>query len=310
MWKLALVFATACTHAATCPPPAAPVAVVADDDVPPPDEQLKKWQAIHAAKDRVPDGMTAGALLPELVAYLGSVDPVRRDGIGYEVLVGWILRDPKLSPEELKGLTKQLTANLAGPLDAKDGVYLRSFSALVLSVLVKRDTGKDPFLDPAERTRLLDAAVAYAGRETDLRGHTGKRGWAHAAGHTSDLLKFLAREASFTDDDRMRILDATLELAVRKHGANFHHGEDGRIATAVIEALRGGVPDDKIEPWVKKLIAPLEVEETPQFDPVMYAAQRNARNLVFTLIVQLSSDPKISDDGKTALQTIRRLVGA
>ncbi len=307
MWKLAwVILFAACAHQATCPPPVAPIAVT--DDVPPPDEQLKKWQTIHANKDQVPDGTTAGKLVPELVAYLGSVDPARRDGIAFEVFVSWILKDPKLSPDELKNLITTLEGNLAGPLDTPDGVYLRSFSALVLSLVVKRDLGQ-PFLDDAERKKLLEATVAYAGRETDLRGHTGKRGWAHAAAHTSDLLKFLAREPSFTDVDRMRVLDAVVELVARRHGGNFHHGEDGRIAVAVIDALKGGVPDDKIEPWLKRIAEPLEQPETAQFDPKLYAAQRNARNLLFTLIVQLSSDSEISDDGKTTLLAIKRLLG-
>jgi hypothetical protein len=301
------VLLAACTHHTTCPPPVAPAA--ASDDVPPPDDQLKKWQAIHANKDRLPAGTTAGKLLPELVAYLGSVDPARRDGIAFEVFVSWIVKEPTLSPEELKGLIGTLEGNLAGPLDARDGVYLRSFSALVLSLIVKRDLDK-PFLDDAERRKLLDAAVAYAGRETDLRGHTGKRGWAHAAAHTSDLLKFLAREPTFTDEDRLRVLDGAVELAARKHGGNFHHGEDSRIAIAVLEAVKRGVPDDKIEPWLARLAAPLGRPETADFDPALYGAQRNARNLVFTLFVQLSVDPKPSEDAKAMLQAIRTLIAS
>ncbi len=310
MLKLACAaLLAACTHRATCPPLGTPtLAVTATDDVPPPDDQLERWQAIHANKDQVPAGASAGALVPELVAYLGSVDPRRRDGIAFEVFVGWILKEPKLTPDELRSLIATLEGNLAGALDTPDGVYLRSFSALVLSLVVKRDLGQ-PFLDDAERKKLLEATVAYAGRETDLRGHTGKRGWAHAAAHTSDLLKFLAREPSFTDAERMRVLDAVVLLVTRRHGGNFHHGEDGRIAVAVIEALKGGVPDDKLEPWLKQLVEPLEQPESAQFDPKLYAAQRNARNLLFTLIVQLSSDPKISEDGKTTLLAIKRLIG-
>lgn len=307
MLKLACaLLLAACTHTTTCPPPVAPT-VASTDDVPPPDDQLRKWQAIHANKDQVPAGTTAGQLVPELVAYLGSVDPVRRDGIAFEVLVSWIVKDPKLSPAELKGLLGTLEGNLAGPLEVRDGVYLRSFSALVLSLIVKRDLDQ-PFLDDAERRTLLDAAVAYAGRETDLRGHTGKRGWAHAAAHTSDLLKFLAREPSFTDEDRLRVLDGAVALAARTHGGNFHHGEDSRIAIAVIEAVKRGVPDDKIGPWLGRLAAPLEQPESAQFDPALYGAQRNARNLLFTLFVQLSVDPKPSEDAKAMLQAIRTLL--
>jgi hypothetical protein len=308
MLRLACVIALAACGSKTCPPPAMPkVEVVDGESVPPPDDQLKKWQAIHANKDQPPAGTTAAQLVPELVAYLGSVDPVRRDGIAFEVFVGWLLKEPKLSPAEIKELTTKLEANLQGPLDAKDGVYLRSFSALVLSLIVKADLTK-PLFDDAERRRLLDAMIAYAGRETDLRGHTGKRGWAHAAAHTSDVLKFLAREPSFTDADRMKILDGTLALITRQHGAIFHHGEDGRIAVAIIEALKGGVPDEAIEPWLKKLAGPLEQPETAEWNPGLYAAQRNARNLLFTLYVQIATGKPPAGDVKLMFDTIVRLL--
>lgn len=309
MWKLAcLVVFVACAHptttTTTCPPLAPAKLDTTTDEVPPPDDQLRRWQA---TKDRVPEGTTAAKLVPELIAYLGSVDPVRRDGIAYEVFVSWIVKQPKLSPDELRELAAKLEANLAGPLDVRDGVYLRSFSALVLSLIAKRDLDA-PVLDDAGRRKLLDAAVAYAGREIDLRGHVGKRGWVHAAAHTADLLKFLARQPGFTDDDRMRVLDGAASLAVRRHGANFHHGEDGRIAVAVLDALKRGVPDDKLVAWVKTLATPLGERETAQFDPALYAAQRNARNLLFTLFVQLSVIEQPSDDARRALEAIRALL--
>ncbi len=311
MWKLvcALTLAACSSSATTCPPPAAPRHAIAADDVPPPDDQLRKWQAIHADKDQLPAGTTTEQLVPELVAYLGSVDPVRRDGIAFEVFVGWILKEPKLDGAELRALTKTLARNLAGSTEPGDGVYLRSFSALVLSQIAKRDLDT-PLFDDAGRRQLLDVAVSYAGRERDLRGHTGKRGWAHAAAHTSDLLKFLARQPGLTDDDRARVFDAVSALTVRRHGAILHHGEDGRLAIPVIEVLRRGVPDDKITAFVAALAEPLQQPEPAQFDAPLYAAQRNARNLLFTLFVQLSVDQKPSDDMQRALAAIKTLIAS
>jgi hypothetical protein len=307
MWKCVLLVIAACASNRACPPPVKPVAVVETDDLPAPDDQLKRWQAIHANKDQPPDGTTAAALLPELVAYLGSPDPVRRDGIAFEVLVNWIARDPKLSPDEVRTLALELQANLSGPLDVRDGVFKRSFSALVLSLVAARDVAA-PFLTDDERRAMLAALRAYADRETDLRGHTGARGWAHAAAHTADALKFLAREPNFTDTDRATILDAVNALTVRRHGAIFHHGEDTRLAQPVIEALRRGVPDDRFDTFLAALIAPLKEGDAAAFEPKLYAAQRNARNLLFTLYVQLSLDPKPSDDVKRAADAIRALI--
>ena len=92
------------------------------------------------------------------------------------------------------------------------------------------------------------AATTYAEREADYRGHLGAAGWAHAAAHTADLLKFLARNPRVSDVDA--ILDAVVAVTIRRHGHNFHHGEDGRVAgllvDAVDEVLR--LPEDAIQP--------------------------------------------------------------
>lgn len=310
MLKLVCAVALAACTSRVCPVPATSSArsrTEVREDAIAADDQLRKWQAIRADGDRPPPGTTAGALVPELVGYLGSIDPVRRDQIAFEVFVAWIVKAPRLSPAELVELATTLEANLAGPLDAPDGVYLRSFSALVLSLIAKRDLDA-PFLDDPGRQRLVAAAVAYAGRETDLRGHTGARGWAHAAAHTADLLKFLARHPALAEVDRMRVLDAVAALVVRRHGAIFHHGEDGRLAVAVLEALRRGVPDAALVAWVERLAAPLREPEPARFDPALYAAQRNARNLLFTVFVQLSVAAAPSDAMQRAFVAIRAAI--
>src|SRR5688572_15717352 len=121
---LALLAATACARPRPCPVRApAPAPVAAEAAVPPEDETLRRWRAIRAAGDEPPAGTTVAELLPELVAYLGSPDPARRDGIGYEVLARWIVAEPRLSEDEQRGLVVELQAALDGPLDAPDGVY-------------------------------------------------------------------------------------------------------------------------------------------------------------------------------------------
>lgn len=303
--------AAARTRGGAGTPVTAATAATADDadaaPLPAEDDQLRRWRAIHADDDQPPAGTTAAALLPELVGYLGSPDPERRDGIAYEVLVAWIVRAPRLTPAELRPLAGELVAALDGPLDVPDGVFRRSFSALVLSLIVKRDLD-DPFFTDAERRDLLAAARAYAGREPDLRGHTGVRGWAHAAAHTADLLKFLAREPAFTDDDRAVVLDAVAALVVRRHGFDFHHGEDGRLALPVLEVLRRGVAAAGVDAWLDAIVAPLREPGTADFDPALFAAQRNARNLLFTLFVQLSLTPSPGDGERHALDRLRALL--
>lgn len=266
-----------------------------------------KWKAIAATADKAPPkGTSAASLVPELVAYLGSPDPVRRDTIAFEVLATWLAKGVLADPD-VHALSATLLANLAAPLDPPNSVFGRSFSALVLGEIVRRDR-KTPVLTDAERRGMLTAAATYAQRETDLRGHTGVMGWAHAAAHTADLLARLAQLASFTDADRAVVLDAVAAFVVRRHGQILAYGEDGRLAVAVVSAAKGGLAADAIDRWLTALAGPLLEKMTPVFDPGLFAAQRNVRNLLFTLFVHGSTAPEQTPGEKLLFEKVRALL--
>jgi hypothetical protein len=293
--KIFLVVAI--TLAACAHPVAGPARALPAEDA-----ALRRWKAIVADDMRPPAGTTAAALVPELVVYLGSPDPARRDGIAYEVLDRWIGKQV-LADADVRALADRLIANLRGPLDPPDGVFLRSFSALVLASVVGRDVAT-PFLRDDDRRAILVAARDYAQRETDLRGYTGERGWAHAAAHTADLLAQLAKLPSFTDDDRAIILDAVAGFVVRHHGEVLHHGEDGRLGVAVVAAAKRGIAQPRLEAWLVAIKAPIVERWGPAFDAGRYAAQRNARNLLFTLFVQASLLREPGDGEKRLLEAV------
>ena len=306
-----LSLATACTTApprtATCPAMSPAVATAQEPAIPPEDEALRRWKAIAATADKAPPpGVPASSLVPELLAYLGSPDPVRRDGIAFEVFARWL--DAKtLADPEVHELARRLLENLEGPLDAPAGVFRRSFSVLVLAEVVRRDR-KAPLLSDDERRAILRAARAYAARETDLRGHTGATGWAHAAAHTADLLARLAQLPAFDDTDRAVILDAVASFVVRRHGQILAHGEDGRLATSVIAAARAGVPEQALEAWIAALKAPLVERGGATLDAGLFAAQRNVRNLLFTLFVHGSTAASPSPGERVLFEKVRALL--
>jgi hypothetical protein len=293
-----IVLAVLLVGCATPKPPTCPACPVTSGPViPPEDAQLSTWRQVAATKEKEPPaGTTAAASVPELVAYLSSFDPERRDRIAYEVLAAWI-GSKRLTDLECNDLGMQLLANLAGPLDAP--VFGRSFSALVLAEVIRRDR-KEPFLPPGNRKAILVGTHSYALRETDLRGYTGDTGWAHAAAHTGDLLAQLAQNTHFDERDRAVILDAVAGLVARKHGHRLGHGEDSRLAPSVIVVSKLGVSADAINDFVGKLRAPLVEKGTPTFDAGLYYAQRNARDLLFTLFVY-GSTAKDPTPGEAAL---------
>ena len=281
--------------------PKTPVVAPTGDEVPAADDALRGWQAIVADEFRVPAGKTAAGLVPELVAYLGSPDPVRRDNIGYEVLATWIDKRVLAGPEVV-ALAQQL---LPGLRDAS--VFRRSFSILVLASVVRRDA-QEPVLTDELRRAILTEAHAHAEREADLRGHVGAQGWIHASAHSADLHAQLAKLAVFTDAERATMLDSIASFTVRRHGEILHYGEDGRFAAAVINAVKRGVTKAALEDWLAKIIAPLAEKPTPVFDLPKFAAQRNARNLLFSLFVQVSLVKEPTPGEQMLLESLRTIL--
>lgn len=68
-----------------------------------------------------------------------------------------------------------------------DTAFLRSFSALNLSVLAALDIDA-PFMSQGEFDALLVDALEYLLRERDERGYLPGVGWVHASAHTADAL--------------------------------------------------------------------------------------------------------------------------
>ena len=109
------------------------------------DAALEYWRPIRAAAGE--SGQPADALALELVACLGSQDSELRDRIGYELLSYWLRRD-RLTDETRRQLLAELGTRLAD--SAEDAALSRSFSALILSEIMRSDSMR-PFMQPVER---------------------------------------------------------------------------------------------------------------------------------------------------------------
>jgi hypothetical protein len=87
------------------------------------------------------------------------------------------------------------------------------------------------------------------------------------------------------------------------------YGEDSRLAAPVLAVAKAGVSADALATWLASLRAPLAEKLTPKFDAGLFAAQRNARNLLFTLYVQLSATKEALSPGEQALlDGIKKLI--
>jgi len=268
------------------------------------------WKGISAAKFEVPAGETARGLAAELAANLGSADPELRDDLSFTILSSWIYDKKFLGPDDLRPLARTLEGHLRQGIEAPgtDDVLLRSFSALTLSTIAARDN-VTPFSTAEEYGHLLDSALTYFRDERDTRRFDTQKGWIHTAAHTSDLLKFLARNPRLAIADQARILSALLAKN-RDAAAAYSQGEDERMARAAISILRRTDFDrDGFKTWLSAAQSAATFPNPPAVATLR--AQQNVRHLLSSLWIELSSDERPSegaDFARAALrETIRKL---
>lgn len=195
------------------------------------------------------------ALVDAMVAHLGSPDPELRDDRIYATLAPWIA-EGVLSEKAVRDLLdtclddEHLFFDLGSR--GEDSVFVRSFSLLYVAAALYRHT-HTPFLSDAEVATTATRLFEYGRRERDLRGYVEGKGWAHAAAHLADALDELAQCEAVGAADLAAILAVVGETATTTETV-YAHGEDDRMATAVLTVLDRDVLDEAtVREWVASL---------------------------------------------------------
>ena len=216
----------------------APLVTVPLDAVAQTPRGREAWIALAKSGFTLPAGQRPIDVLVEMNALLVSPDPALRDDVAYSAAERWILRDKVVSADDLRTLIRQWSMNLDNGLgeSGDDRVFGRSFSALCLSVIAAADLSA-PFLAADEADALFGKLLAYFSRERDLRGFDPVKGWMHTVAHTSDALKFLARNPKLAPGVDRKLL-AAVRAKIDATDTVFAWGENDRMALALQSAVR------------------------------------------------------------------------
>ena len=216
------------------------------------------------------DPVPARSDLGALVAALGDVDPVRREG-AMDALAADVSEG--LHDDELDALGDELIQTLRRGLGEPEGddVFARSFAALVLACCLDRDamTGT-----ATHRDRWGTELCAWFAAERDVRGWVPGHGWAHAIAHGADALGALTRSPRVEAGMGRRVLEALLARTLAEDGP-WVSGEPDRIVHALGDLI-GGAPE-----FVDRLGAELAVRAVRADDP--YRSTVNLDALLRTL---------------------------
>lgn len=211
------------------------------------------WESVMSTGMRVPVDRSLDESTVELVEMLGHPNPRIREDLAYPLLTTWIGQG--VYDELLAGLGDGLLPGLVHGLGADGSVSVvrRSYSALLLAEVVSRDCtayllGANTVIGWGDR------ATSWFVRENDHRGWIEDLGWAHAIAHGADLLAAFARSRHFGALELTVLLDVVADRLLTPTPYVWRHGEDDRLAYAVMTALHRDVLDQRVmEPWLARL---------------------------------------------------------
>lgn len=251
------------------------------------------WIAIRASDFAVPEGAQPYSLLVEMNDLLGSTDPVLCDDVAYSAAARWVYRKRLLSAAEERQLLELWRGNLGAGVgeSGTDSALRRSFSALNLSLLTALDL-EAPFMTQDDFDALLASAIDYLERERDRRGYDPAKGWVHAAGHTADLLQFLARSPRLAMGDQRCLLDA-VAAECAAFGEVFAWGEDERLAQVVRSvARRPDLDRAAFEAWLAAIPEQHEAlwASAPAIEVARYVAVQNGKAVLRAAHTALAMD--------------------
>lgn len=207
---------------------------------------------VAAARAAPVPGESLDALALSLAACLGHPDPALRDGLAYESLAAWLRADALSAPARV-ALRERLLADLVAP--DPDG-FRRPFAAIVLAEVARTDR-VSPWMAPADRDRLVQAAADYLAGVRDYRGFTDGEGWRHGVAHGADLAMQLALNPALDRAALDRLLDAIAVQVAPAGAPPYVHGEPERLARPVVFILARGLhgPADW-QAWLARAAAP------------------------------------------------------
>jgi len=252
------------------------------------------WVSIAKNDYKIPEGHSLEELTKTLFSYLGSTDPELRDDIAYIVYAIFLKRE-MYSKEEIRAQVDELLSNLEKGIGEteSDSVFLRTFSVLFLAEIVHNDN-KKPLLDEDTIQSILSKGLCYLDAEKDPRGFIPIQGWAHALAHTADLMLVLGKNRHTTKDDLEKILQGISNKLVRSTNFIYIHGEDERLANAVMAIFRRNlVSRDFLTNWLKSLTTPERSWNGAYMDEEKAKAFQNVRNFLRSVWIAVHSSDEL-----------------
>lgn len=170
-----------------------------------------------------------------LLTHLKSLNPMVRDK-GVYFLFNDLIQTRAFTTAQLRRIKDRLSApeslfdHILEPQN--NAVFQRSFSMLLLSVILYTDRLSEHFLTKSELKQINITLATYIALESDGRGYIDQYGWAHAFTHIGNAFSELAQSKVLVRGDKIFLLVVLLERYKRLN-TSLIFGEPERLAWAI-----------------------------------------------------------------------------
>jgi hypothetical protein len=254
------------------------------------------WHEIIDNDYELPDDQDLVKLTKELLEYLSSPDPELRDEFAYGILARWIVNYRYHDHDDLLDIYPILMQQMQYQIGVAgdDTVFMRSYSALVLSLIVYRDI-REGFLTELDLQAILRTALDYLRQEKDTRAHVAGKGWATAIGNACDVLKFIVRHELLSSADVVQVLRAIADKVLQPTDAPYDHDEEERLARVVTSALmRDALSSMEMIDWLQTFTAWRDDHRIEaNYDYESNVIYQNSKRFLWAVYIQLQLAPRL-----------------
>lgn len=259
-------------------------------------EQLTNIKSMDAMQMKQMNSHEIEELLKKMTINIGSVDPELRDTLIYRTFDKLIMLDI-LSDAQMTDLLKtcmgghHLFLKIGTAND--DAVFTRSFSSLVIALILVKDKSRR-FLTDAILRQVFEKINLYMREEEDTRGYVIDKGWAHSIAHGADLLAAAVSHSFYSSEWANEFIE-TVHMCLFKRGCYINE-EDERLIFIIDELTAKGLSEQELESWVVKIFKELEVyRETHGYSLEFFQLKTNVLNFAKTLYFRLGNQQVYKD---------------
>ncbi|MDY0409894.1 DUF2785 domain-containing protein [Paracerasibacillus soli] len=193
-------------------------------------------------------------LIEDMLQNIGSTDPVLRDELIYTTFGNLIYHDFFTIEQRTYLLQKCVTDDYLFYRIGEsktDSVFTRSFSALVLALLLNHDREKLD-LPIVQIKHAIACSINYLNEEQDTRGYVEEKGWAHSIAHGADYLAAAINHPVFDMENANNCLD-TMMACLFKDG-QYKDEEDNRLLFAVDALISRNLKEQLMIDWIMSMV--------------------------------------------------------